>query len=76
MAVTHIDKKISDAHAILSEPPFRYGSKIGEQQYFIQPNMAYAITAEAGCELQEYLERHFLHVSNALNRMHRLSISK
>ena len=56
---THIDDKLPDTHATLSEPPFRFGMDNGGQQLFIQPNMAHGITSQAGCELQECLERHF-----------------
>lgn len=56
---THVDGNVPDAHATLSEPPVRYGTESGGRLSFIQPNMAYDITAQAGCELQEFLERHF-----------------
>jgi hypothetical protein len=55
----HVDDKVPDAHATLSEPPFVFGMDNGGQQLLMQPNMAYGITAQAGCEIQEYLERHF-----------------
>jgi hypothetical protein len=56
---THVDDKVPDTHATLSQPPVRLGTEGGGQLSFIQPNMAYDITAQAGCELQECLERHF-----------------
>ena len=56
---THVDGKVPDAYATLSEPPVRYGTEGGAQLSFIQPNMAFDITAQAGCELQDCLERHF-----------------
>jgi hypothetical protein len=56
---THVDDKVPDTHATLSQPPVRLGTEDGGQLSFIQPNMAYDITAQAGCELQECLERHF-----------------
>jgi hypothetical protein len=55
----HIDGKIPDHHATLSEPPFRFGVDNGGEKHLMQPNMAYGIAAQAGCELQDYLERHF-----------------
>lgn len=55
----HVDDKVPNSHATLSEPPFRFGMKNGEQELWTQPNLAYGITAEAGCEMQDYLERHF-----------------
>ncbi|HKN72743.1 MAG TPA: hypothetical protein VJX30_17045 [Terriglobales bacterium] len=58
----HVDSKVPNSHATLSEPPFRLGMKNGEQELWMQPNLAYGITAEAGCEIQDYLERHFPHV--------------
>jgi hypothetical protein len=56
---THVDDMVPDTHATLSRPPVRLGTEDGGQRSFIQPNMAYDITAQAGCELQECLERHF-----------------
>jgi hypothetical protein len=57
----HIDAKVPDGHATLSEPPFRIGvmMKNGEG-LFSQPNLAYNITAQCGYEMQAFLERHFL----------------
>lgn len=55
----HVDGKVPDLHATLSEPPFQFGMDNGGEKHFMQPNMAYGITAQAGCELQDYLERHF-----------------
>jgi hypothetical protein len=55
----HIDEKVPQSFAALSEPPVRYGSEEMGKLTFVQPNMAYDVTAESGCELQEYLERHF-----------------
>jgi hypothetical protein len=56
---THVDAKVPQVYATLSEPPVRYGTETEGQLSFIQPNMAYDVTAQAGCELQDYLERHF-----------------
>lgn len=56
---THVDGTVPVAHATLSEPPVRIGTESGNQRSFIQPNIAYDVTAQAGCELQECLERHF-----------------
>lgn len=56
---THVDGKVPETYATLSEPPVRLGTEGAGQPSFIQPNMAYDITAQAGCELQEYLERNF-----------------
>jgi hypothetical protein len=56
---THVDGTVPDTYATLSEPPVRYGTESGGQRSFIQPNLAHDTTAHAGCELQEYLERHF-----------------
>lgn len=58
----HVDAKVPQAYATLSEPPVRYGTENGGQLSFIQPNMAYDVTAQAGCELQDYIERHFPYV--------------
>lgn len=57
----HVDDKVPDSHATLSEPPVRIGIEVNDagQQRWLQPNLAYGITAEAGCEMQDYLERHF-----------------
>lgn len=55
----HIDDKLPDHHATLSEPPFYFGMDNGGEKHLMQPNMAYGIAAQAGCELQDYLERHF-----------------
>jgi hypothetical protein len=55
----HIDGSIPDHHATLSEPPFGFQMDNGGEKHFMQPNMAYGIAAQAGCELQDYLERHF-----------------
>jgi hypothetical protein len=62
---THVDGKVPNAYAALSEPPIRYGTESGGGLSFFQPNMAYDITAQAGCELQECLERHFPYVKEA-----------
>jgi hypothetical protein len=55
----HIDGKVPDHHATLSEPPFLFEMDNGGEKHLMQPNMAYGIAAQAGCELQDYLERHF-----------------
>jgi hypothetical protein len=59
----HVDSAVPDSHATLSEPPFMFGMDNGGQQLFMQPNLAYGIAAQAGCEMQEFLERHFRHVA-------------
>jgi hypothetical protein len=43
-------------HATLSEPPFQFEMDNGGEKHLMQPNMAYGIAAQAGCELQDYLE--------------------
>jgi hypothetical protein len=58
----HVDAKVPQAYATLSEPPVRYGTEDGGHFSFVRPNMAYDVTAQAGCELQDYLERHFPYV--------------
>jgi hypothetical protein len=56
----HVDDKVPQTYATLSEPPVRYGTEMIQGQLsFIQPNMAYDVAAQAGCELQDCLERHF-----------------
>jgi hypothetical protein len=52
----HVDDKVPLRHAQLVEPPFMFGLA---GQTLTRPNLAYAITAQAGCEMQDYLERHF-----------------
>jgi hypothetical protein len=56
----HIDSNVPDSHAALSEPPFFFGLVKGDKKEFMQPNLAYGITAQAGCEMQDCLERHFV----------------
>lgn len=57
----HIDAEFPDSHATLSEPPFRVGVMMKNAEgSFMQPNLAYNITAQSGYEVQEFLERHFL----------------
>jgi hypothetical protein len=56
----HIDARVSDIHATLSEPRFRFGMIQGAEGIFMQPNLAHAITAQSGYEMQTFLERHFL----------------
>ena len=58
----HVDDKVPDSHASLSEPPFMFGIDNGGEKIFMQPNLAYGITAQAGCEMQDYLARNFPHV--------------
>ncbi len=53
----HVDSAVPDYHAALSTPPLFLGIE------GIRPSMAYDITAQAGCELLESLERHFPFVS-------------
>src|SRR5580692_6132787 len=59
----HVDSKVPDSHATLSEPPFMFGMDNGGQQLFMKPNLAYGIAAQSGCEMQDFLERHFPHVA-------------
>jgi hypothetical protein len=59
---THVDDKVAETYATLTQPPVRYGTYGEGKPSFIQPNIAYDITAQAGCELQDYLERHFPYV--------------
>jgi hypothetical protein len=57
----HIDAKVPDTHAMLSEPPFRVGIVMKNAEgLFTQPNLAHNITAQCGYEMQKFLERHFL----------------
>jgi hypothetical protein len=57
----HIDGKVPDTHATLSEPPFRVGVMMKNAEgLFTQPNLAHNITAQSGYEMQTFLERHFL----------------
>jgi hypothetical protein len=58
----HVDPKVPDSHAALSEPPFMFGIDNGGVKLWMQPNLAYGIAAQAGCEMQDYLERHFPYV--------------
>jgi hypothetical protein len=51
----HVDEEIPPRHAIASRPPVL----LGVNENFVQPNLARATVAQAGAELQEYLERHF-----------------
>jgi len=56
----HIDGKVPDTHATLSEPPFRMGVMMENAEgLFTQPNLAHNITAQCGYEIQTFLERHF-----------------
>lgn len=55
----HVDSIIPDSHAMLSEPPFFFGLDQGGRKLLMQPNLAYGVTAQAGCEMEDYLERHF-----------------
>lgn len=55
----HIDGEVPDHHATLSVPPFLFAMDNGGEKHFMQPNMAYGIAAQAGCELQDCLVRHF-----------------
>jgi len=57
----HIDAQVPDSHATLSEPPFRVGVMMKDAEgLFMQPNLAYNITAQWGYEMQTFLERNFL----------------
>jgi hypothetical protein len=58
----HVDEKVPLGHAALSEPAVFYGSANGDRSDFVRPNIAYGITAEAGCEMLDFLERHFIKV--------------
>jgi hypothetical protein len=55
----HIDESVPNSHAALRIPPFFFGIEQGSEKIFMQPDLAYGITAQAGCEMQECLERHF-----------------
>ena len=59
----HLDSTVSRTYATLSEPPFMFGMDNGGQKLMMQPNLAYGISAQAGCEMQDYLERHFPYVT-------------
>ena len=56
----HIDAKVPDSHATLSEPPFLFGIRKAGKDLFATPNLAHCITAQSGYEMQVFLERHFL----------------
>jgi hypothetical protein len=51
----HVDPEVPTRHAVASEPPFLFGVN----QNFVRPNLARSTVAQAGYELQNYLERHF-----------------
>jgi hypothetical protein len=55
----HIDSEVPDSHVAVSEPPFFFGIDKAGEKSFMRPNLAYGITAQAGCEMQDCLERHF-----------------
>jgi len=55
----HVDSTVPDAHAAISEPPILIGAGSGAGEAFLRPNLAFAITAQAGCEMKECLERYF-----------------
>ena len=55
----HVDDTVPDAHATLAQPPFYFGMDNGGQKILMQPNIGYGIVAQAGCEMQDCLERHF-----------------
>jgi hypothetical protein len=52
----HVDADVPSRHAVASEPPVVFGGTDGQ---FYRLNLARGIVAEAGCELLDYLERHF-----------------
>ena len=55
----HIDDTVPDSHTVLSAPPFFFKMGHGGHVQLMQPNIAYGITAQAGCEMQECLQRNF-----------------
>lgn len=55
----HVDDEVPDIHVALAQPPFYFGIDNGGQKIFMQPNIGYGIVAQAGCEMQDCLERHF-----------------
>jgi hypothetical protein len=55
----HVDDTVPDAHVTLAQPPFYFGMDNGGQKILMQPNIGYGIVAQAGCEMQDCLERHF-----------------
>jgi hypothetical protein len=52
----HVDDKVPEAFAIASEPPVRFAVN---DVLVSQPNLARSTVAQAGCELLNYIERHF-----------------
>lgn len=55
----HVDPKVPETHLGITQPAFRFGMDNGGEKILMQPNLAYGITADAGNEMQDYLERHF-----------------
>jgi hypothetical protein len=55
----HVDDTVPDAHVALAQPPFYFGTDNGGEKTLMQPNIGYGIVAQAGCEMQDCLERHF-----------------
>jgi hypothetical protein len=55
----HVDDEVPDIHVALAQPPFFFGLDNGGQKILMQPNIGYRIVAQAGCEMQACLERHF-----------------
>lgn len=51
----HVDPVVPTRHAAACEPPFQFGVN----ENFVRPNLARSTVAQAGNELQDYLERHF-----------------
>lgn len=56
----HVDDEVPDVHVALAQPPFFFGVDNQGQKILVQPNIGYGIVAQAGCEMQDCLERHFL----------------
>jgi hypothetical protein len=55
----HVDSEVPETHHGVTRPPFQFGMDNGGEKILLQPNLAYGITAVAGHEMQDYLERHF-----------------
>jgi|SRR5271170_4373332 len=55
----HLDDTVPDVHVALAQPPFYFGMDNAGEKILMQPNIGYGIVAQAGCEMQDCLERHF-----------------
>lgn len=55
----HLDETIPDHYITMTEPPFVFHMDNGGENFYMQPNMAYGITAQAGFEMLDFLKTHF-----------------